>query len=1060
MSNGFPETKLTSLSDLERDILKWWEAERIFERCVAEREDAPGFSFYEGPPTANGRPGIHHVLSRTIKDLFCRYKTLKGYRVYRKAGWDTHGLPVEIEVEKALGLDGRAQIEAYGIAEFNRACRESVNRYKADWDELTRRIGYWVDLENPYVTYHTSYIESIWWLVKRIHERGLLYKGHKIQWYSPGSGTVLSSHEVSLGYKEVTDPSVYVRFTLLDEPGCSLLAWTTTPWTLISNVALAVGPDIRYAKVRLAGGDETLILAEARLDALKQDHEVLATMTGRELVGLRYARLFTLDDVPTTGEPWRVVAADYVSTEDGTGIVHIAPAFGAEDYEVGHREGLPLVNPMGPDGRFLDGTPLVAGQWFKDANRVINRDLQARGLLFRQDSYLHNYPHDWRKGTPLMSYPVDSWFIRTTAVRDRLVELNRTINWHPAAIRDGRFGNWLENNVDWALSRKRYWGTPLPIWVSDKPGSTYFEVIGSIEELRAKCADTLPPNEELDLHRPFVDTLTWPAPDGGTMRRVQDVLDVWFDSGAMPYAQWHYPFENKEEFERSFPADFICEGLDQTRGWFYTLHAIATLVMDDVSFRNCVVNGLILDEKGEKMSKSKGNTVDPFEVVAEHGADVVRWYMMSNSPPWDNMKFAPRGLLETRNKLFSTLENVYRFFSSYANIDGFRYSEDAVPGAARMELDQWILSRLNSTIAQVDQAYADYDATRAARAVETFVEELSNWYIRRSRSRFWASRKGGATGHDKLCAYQTTFECLLAVAKMMSPIAPFFAEWLYRALNETARREACPSVHMSAFPQVDAALLQPALEARMHLARTVVSLTLLLRNRAALNVRQPLSRILLVAGPGGVDPAALEAVRDVILDEVNVRALEAIEDSSGLVRRSARANFKRLGARLGKQMKAAAAVIATLSNEDLAQFISRGSFEIQVDGGPLELELADVEIQSEEIGNWLVAQEGAVTVALDTALTQELREAGYAREAVRVIQNMRKTLDLELTARIDVELKAPPALMQALLAQQAYIAGEVLAHSISESLEPAGALCEDCEVGEYPLRVGVRARTG
>ena len=707
MSNGFPETKINSLADLERDILLWWDEERIFERCVAEREDAPGFSFYEGPPTANGRPGIHHVLSRTIKDLFCRYKTLKGYRVYRKAGWDTHGLPVEIEVEKALGLDGRAQIETYGIAEFNRACRESVNKYKTDWDELTRRIGYWVDLENPYVTYHTSYIESIWWLVKRIHERGLLYKGHKIQWYSPGSGTVLSSHEVSLGYKEVTDPSVYVRFKLVDEPGCSLLAWTTTPWTLISNVALAVGPDIRYARVRLAGGDETMILAEARLDALKQDYEVLGTMTGGELVGLRYERLFTLDEVPAAGDPWRVVAADYVSTEDGTGIVHIAPAFGAEDYEVGTREGLPLVNPMGPDGRFLDGTPLVEGLWFKDANRVINRDLQARGLLFRQDSYLHNYPHDWRKGTPLMSYPVDSWFIRTTAVRDRLVELNRTINWHPAAIRDGRFGNWLENNVDWALSRKRYWGTPLPIWVSDKPGSTHFEVIGSIEELRSRCPDMLPPTDELDLHRPFVDTLTWPAPDGGTMRRVQDVLDVWFDSGAMPYAQWHYPFENKEEFERSFPADFICEGLDQTRGWFYTLHAIATLVMDNVSFRNCVVNGLILDEKGEKMSKSKGNTVDPFAVVAEHGADVVRWYMMSNSPPWDNMKFAPRGLLETRNKLFSTLENVYRFFSSYANIDGFRHQEETVPGASRMELDQWILSRLNSTIGHVDQAYAD-----------------------------------------------------------------------------------------------------------------------------------------------------------------------------------------------------------------------------------------------------------------------------------------------------------------------------------------------------------------
>ncbi|HMM75819.1 MAG TPA: isoleucine--tRNA ligase [Gammaproteobacteria bacterium] len=1057
-SPRFPEIKTLFQPDLEREVLAWWDEARIFERCVAEREHAPGFSFYEGPPTANGRPGIHHVLSRTIKDLFCRYKTLKGYRVYRKAGWDTHGLPVEIEVEKMLGLDGREQIEAYGIAEFNRACRESVNRYKTDWDELTKRIGYWVDLDHPYVTYHTSYIESIWWLVKRIHERGLLYKGHKIQWYSPGSGTVLSSHEVSLGYKEVTDPSVYVRFPLAGEPGTSFLAWTTTPWTLISNVALAVGPDIRYAKVRL--NEETLILAEARLEALKQPHEVLETMTGRALVGLRYAPLFTLPEVPAEGRPWRVVGADYVSTEDGTGIVHIAPAFGAEDYEVGRREGLPLVNPMGPDGRFLPGTPLVAGQWFKDANRAINRDLQQRGLLFRQDSYLHNYPHDWRKGTPLMSYPVDSWFIRTTAVRDRLVALNRTINWYPAAIRDGRFGNWLENNVDWALSRKRYWGTPLPIWVSDAPGSTYFEVIGSIAELREKCGAALPADDALDLHRPYVDTLSWPAPDGGTMRRVPDVLDVWFDSGAMPYAQWHYPFENKEIFEQSFPADFICEGLDQTRGWFYTLHAIATLVMDEVSFRNCVVNGLILDEKGEKMSKSKGNTVDPFAVVAEHGADVVRWYMMSNSPPWDNMKFSPRGLLETRNKLFSTLENVYKFFSSYANIDGFDPGETSVPGAQRTELDQWILSRLNSTNGLVDEAYAGYDATRAARAVETFVEELSNWYIRRSRSRFWASRKGGASEHDKRCAYQTTYECLIAVAKLMSPIAPFFSEWLYRALNDASGREAAPSVHMSAFPAVDGGLIDAALEARMGLARSVVSLTLLLRNRAGLNVRQPLSRILLVAGPGGVDARALAAVRAIILDEVNVRSLETIEDAGGLVRRSAKANFKRLGARLGKRMKAAAAAIAALDDAQIAGFLARGTLELAVDGEPLQIELADVDIQSEEIGNWLVAQEGAVTVALDTELSEALRQQGLAREAVRCIQTMRKTLDLALTARIEVQFKAAPAVAAAILAQRDYVAGEVLATGLDASETPTGELCEEFEIGEDRVLIGVRTSRG
>ncbi|MFP6780242.1 MAG: isoleucine--tRNA ligase, partial [Gammaproteobacteria bacterium] len=601
MTKYFRETKGLDLSQIEQELLKYWDENDTFERCIDNREGCGTFTFYEGPPTANGRPGIHHVLGRTIKDTFCRYKTLKGYQVNRKAGWDTHGLPVEIEVEKELGLDGREQIEAFGIAAFNRACKDSVARYKKDWDDLTRRIGYWVDLDEPYVTYETNYMESVWWLIKQMYERGLLYKGYKIQWYSPGSGTVLSSHEVSLGYKEITDPSVYVRFPLKDDPSSSFLAWTTTPWTLISNVALAVGADIDYVKVDLTDGDnagQTLILAEQRLDIIDAAYDVVERVKGAALIGQRYDPPFILSDTGDTSGAWRVVTADYVSTEDGTGIVHQAPAFGAEDYEVGLREGLPVFNPMGPDGRFTDQAPLVAGQWFKDANKMINRDLRERGLLFKQESYLHNYPHDWRKGTPLMSYPVESWFVRTTELKQRLVDANRTINWYPEAIRDGRFGNWLENNVDWALSRKRYWGTPLPIWVSDKPGSEYFEVIGSIEELREKSSSALPLNDEIDLHRPHVDEITWPAPDGGTMRRVPDVIDVWFDSGAKPFAQWHFPFENKELFEKNFPADFICEGLDQTRGWFYTLHAIATLVMGDVSFKNCVVNGLLLDENG------------------------------------------------------------------------------------------------------------------------------------------------------------------------------------------------------------------------------------------------------------------------------------------------------------------------------------------------------------------------------------------------------------------------------------------------------------------------------
>ncbi len=1066
MASAFPEFKQISQPALEEDILKWWDAEQIFERCVAERLDAPTFSFFEGPPTANGRPGIHHVLSRTIKDLFCRYKTIKGYRVFRKAGWDTHGLPVEIEVEKALGLDGRAQIEAFGIAEFNAACRESVNRYKVDWDNLTHRIGYWVDLEEPYVTYHTSYIESVWWLVKRIYERGLLYKGYKIQWYSPGSGTVLSSHEVSLGYKEVTDPSVYVRFRLLDEPDTSFLAWTTTPWTLLSNVGLAVGPGIDYVKVKLkvkvGDGDEYLILAEARLPILREAHEIVARFSGTELVGKRYQRHFDLPDAPAPEAAWRVVTAAYVSTDDGTGIVHIAPAFGAEDYDVGQREGLPMLNPMGPDGKFVAGTPLVESLWFKDANRVVNRDLQARGLLFRQDSYLHNYPHDWRKGTPLMSYPVESWFIRTTAVKDKLVALNQTINWQPPAIRDGRFGNWLENNVDWALSRKRYWGTPLPIWASDKPGSTYFEVIGSIAELREKCGASLPADDaSLDLHRPFVDGLSWPAPDGGTMRRVLDVMDVWFDSGAMPFAQWHYPFENKEAFERSFPADFICEGVDQTRGWFYTLHAIATLAMDSVSFRNCVVNGLILDEKGEKMSKSKGNTIDPFKVVAEHGADIVRWYLMSNSPPWDNMKFAMRGLVETRNKFFSTLENVYRFFSSYANIDGFDGSAARLPVAGRKELDRWILSRLNATVMASDEAYADYDATRAARSIEAFVEELSNWYIRRSRDRFWAKQEvpGSEGALDKLGAYQTTCECLFAVAKMMSPIAPFFAEWLFRSVNETTHWDGAPSVHMSSYPVPDPAAHEAALETRMGLARGIVSLTLLLRNRAGINVRQPLSRILLVGGGEAVDARAVEDVSAIILDEVNVRALEYTRDSERMVRRSAKANFKKLGGRLGKKMKAAAAIIAALDGNAISDLLEAGGTTLDVEGEAIRIESADLEIASEEIGEWLVAQEGPITIALDTTITAELREQGYAREVVRCIQSLRKRADFALTDRISVRFTADAAVLAAVLKQSAYVCAEVLADSVEEGLPPASAVQEQFEVAGQPCHIGVEKLT-
>ncbi|MEM6328437.1 MAG: isoleucine--tRNA ligase, partial [Bacteroidota bacterium] len=768
----YPDAAAYDQVAVEQAVLERWDAEDTFRQSLHLREGAPTFAFYEGPPTANGKPGIHHVLARTLKDLFCRYKTMKGYRVDRKAGWDTHGLPVEIEVEKELGLEGRHAVEAYGIAEYNAKCRESVLRYKDLWDSLTVRMGYWVDLSDPYVTFENEYIESVWALLQTLHEKGLLYRGHKVQWYSPANATVLSSHEVSLGYKEVQDVSIVTRARLVDADGdipTYLLAWTTTPWTIPSNAAMAVGERIDYVTVRVpteAGGHEHLILAEALVGkTIKgEDPVIVERFTGADLVGRRYEPM-----MPATAEHFRlggavsdqhtglytVVAADYVTTEDGTGIVHTAPAFGADDHATGQKNALPLLNPVRPDGTFEEGFPVCGGLWFKDADRPLIRDLASRGLLYREDSYVHNYPHDWRKGTPLMSYPVDSWFVETTRVKDRMVELNATINWQPEAIGTGRMGQWLENNVDWALSRMRYWGTPLPIWASDQDPDVV-EVIGSIAELKAKCGGDLPTEAvnpetgEIDLHRPYVDAITWPAPDGGTMRRIPDLLDVWFDSGAMPFAQWHQPFENDEAFARNFPADFIAEGVDQTRGWFYTLHALGTLITDSVAYKNVVVNGLVLDADGQKMSKSKGNAVDPFAAIGEHGADPVRWTMMAASPPWESLRYSDAAILDTRRKFFGTLVNTYRFFATYASVDGFHYDTDAAtPDEQRSELDRWILSRLQSTITEADAAFEDYHPTRAARSVQTFVDDLSNWYVRRSRRRFWKSQDDA----DKRAAY-------------------------------------------------------------------------------------------------------------------------------------------------------------------------------------------------------------------------------------------------------------------------------------------------------------------
>ncbi len=1057
----FQEVKQFDRSKIESDIIAWWDEHHIFEKSISQREGRPTFSFYEGPPTANGRPGIHHVMARAIKDIFCRYKTMKGFRVERKAGWDTHGLPVEIEVEKELGLQGRQQIEEYGIERYNARCRQSVLEYTELWDELTRRMGYWVDLSNPYITFETSYIETVWWLLKQIYEKGLLYQGYKIQWYSPGSETVLSSHEVSLGYEEVQDPSIYVRFPIAGEDNTYFLAWTTTPWTLISNAALAVGPDIDYVRIRREDpdrGQEYFILAESRLGVVDGEYEIVERYRGRDLVGIRYEPVFDyFRDYEPDVDRWYVVEADFVSTEDGTGVVHMAPAFGADDYVVGQRVGLPVLNPIRPDGTFSDVAELVAGMWFKDADRPIVQDLRRRGLLYKHETYLHNYPHDWRKGTPLMSYPVESWFIQTTAVKDRLIELNNTINWQPKAIGEGRFGEWLRNNVDWALSRRRYWGTPLPIWQSDKEGSDYIEVIGSIAELREKCGDQLPEkDEDIDLHRPFVDQLTWPAPDGGTMRRVPDLIDVWFDSGSMPFAQWHYPFENQDRFRDTFPADFIAEGVDQTRGWFYTLHAIATLVMDSVAYKNVVVNGLILDEKGEKMSKTKGNTVDPFETIERFGADVVRWFMMSNSPPWENIKFSERGVLETLRKYFNTLENVYSFFATYANIDGFTYREDRIPVDRRAELDRWIMSRLNSTIAEVDEAYGVYNPTRAARAIERFVDELSNWYIRRSRRRFW---KEATSDTDKVAAYQSVYESLIVVAALMAPIAPFFSEWLFQALASATGREAAESIHLADFPGVEAAAVDQDLERRMELARTISSVVLALRNTAGINVRQPLPRILVVTG-AGVAQSDVEAVSGIIKDEVNVKAIEYVSESSSVVKRSARPNFKRLGSRLGKLMKPVNEAVRSLDDDRISQYISEGSLTLNVDGRQVELGPGDLEVTSEGIAGWLVHQEDRITVALDTTITDELLAEGLAREVINRVQSLRKAADFDVTDRIAVQYRTSGELSRALREYGQWIRNETLALELEESDDPGGDVVESFDVGEHTLQIGLRRLSG
>lgn len=1005
-----PLSDKINYAELEASVRQFWEEQSIFPKSIRQREGRPGFSFYEGPPTANGRPGIHHVMSRTLKDLVCRYKTMRGFQVQRKAGWDTHGLPVEIEVEKSLGFKHKDDIVRYGVAKFNDECKRSVWKYKTEWEEMTRTMGYWVDLDAPYVTFENNYIESVWWALRQYFDRGMIYKGYKIQPYCPRCETPLSSHEVSLGYKDVKDPSVYVRMRVKGEQNTSFLVWTTTPWTLISNVALAVHADVDYVKAELNG--EYFILAEARLSVLGDGATVVDRMKGRSLVGKEYERLYAYH--PASEKGWYVIDAAFVTTEDGSGIVHMAPAYGEDDYQAGRKHGLPTIHPVTASGTFGPEVTAFAGKFVKDADPEIIADLKTRGLLFKKEQYLHSYPHCWRCSSPLLYYARDSWYIRTTAYARRMIELNNEVHWFPPEVGAGRFGNWLEENKDWALSRDRFWGTPLPIWVCDSCGS--MRCVGSVEDLRA--GSNVP--EPLDLHKPHVDGVTFACSCGGTQRRTPELIDVWFDSGSMPFAQWHYPFENKEVFERSYPGDFISEGIDQTRGWFYTLHAIGTFLFDRPAYRNVLVNELILDKSGLKMSKSKGNTVEPFGLMKTYGADATRWYLVANSPVWRPTLFDAEGIAEVQRKYFSTLLNTYSFFVLYANVDGFDPASTPIQHDQRPEIDRWILSELHTLIREVTSALDVYDATRATRLLTDYtVDRLSNWYVRRNRRRFWKSERGP----DKTSAYQTLHECLVTVTKLMAPIAPFLADELYRNLRPSSKEDI--SVHLADYPAANEAWIDRALEEKMERAMTIVSLVRSMREKTKLKVRQPLARILI--------PVLSEELRvhvqqmsDVILDEVNVKTIEFVTDDTDIVRRKAKPDFRALGSKHGKAVQAIAAAVRNLTSTELRELEIHGTLRINVGGTDVALERADVEIQHEEITGWLVASDGPVTVALDTTVTEALALEGLAREFVNRIQNLRKDSGFLVTDRIRIRVAASERLRRALTTMEVTIREETL----------------------------------
>jgi isoleucyl-tRNA synthetase len=1078
-ANGthYKQYKQLDVPTTEKEVLSFWKQNHVFEKSVENRSAENTFVFYEGPPSANGMPGIHHVISRSLKDVFCRYKTLQGFRVERKAGWDTHGLPVELQVEKALNITKEDIGTKISVEEYNAACRSDVLKYKDKWDELTEKIGYWVDLDHPYVTYKNEYIESVWNLLKRLYDKGFLYKGHTIQPYSPAAGTGLSSHELNQPgtYKDVKDTTVVAQFKLADAASINLdlgwgdtfcIAWTTTPWTLPSNTALGIGPKIDYSVVKTYNQYTfqkiTVILAsklvgkyfpEKNAGLALEDYsegdksipfDIVKELKGAQLVGQKYEQLMPYQQ-PEDGKAFEIIAANFVTTEDGTGIVHLAPSFGSDDFIAAKQNGIGSLTLVDKQGKFIDGVGEFSGLYVKNyknedesAADYQNTDvkiaikLKTDNKAFKVEKYEHSYPHCWRTDMPILYYPLESWFIKTTAVKDRLIELNKTINWKPASTGEGRFGNWLENLVDWNLSRSRYWGTPLPIWRTVDGEQEL--CIGSIEELKSEVEksveagfmDSNTIDDDFDLHRPFIDDITLVSADGRPMTRETDLIDVWFDSGAMPYAQLHYPFENQDKVDNRthYPADFIAEGVDQTRGWFFTLHAISVMLNDSVAFKNVVANGLVLDKNGNKMSKRLGNTIDPFMAVEKYGADVIRWYMLSNAAPWDNLKFDLEGLVETQRKFFGTLHNTYGFYALYANIDEFTNDLPIIPLANRTELDRWILSKLHSLAKLVEEAMDDYEPTKATRAIQSYViDDLSNWYVRLNRRRFWK----GELSLDKVAAYQTLSTCLETVAKLMCSFSPFYADQLYRDISGSDL-----SVHLQDFPKAANELINSKLEEQIEISQRITSLILRIRKLEGIKVRQPLSKAIIPALSNDF-AVNLTKVKDLIMSEVNIKEIEIIDKNSTIIKKSCKPNFKVLGAKVGKDMKAIAAIILTFTNEEISTLESGSTKILEANGNSYELSIQDIEVQTAEIPGWQIINDANYTVALDLEITPELKKEGIARELVNKIQNLRKDKDFEVTDKIKVTLEEHAYTSDTINSYNKYICGEILASYLTTS---------------------------